>query len=186
MLLLYRSLLNLYPAAYRHEYGEEMLTVLDEVCSDAQQRGLWASAVSCARESVGLLRGALLEHARKILFPQGLPMFLPGRFAMRSEFRFPKTTVTLMTIILIAVVMTIEKAKAISASLPHTGQTVGPIQPETFSTVTTLLTVLAGACVAGFIVWAVLFALQRSGVQRLSALKPPASTAPRSSSGIFS
>ena len=93
---------------------------------------------------------------------------------MRSEFKFPKATVTLMIVILIAVVMAIEKAKAISESLPPTSQTVGPIQPEHFTTVSTLLVVLAGMAVAGALLWAVQFALHRSGIQRLSELNTTA------------
>ena len=91
---------------------------------------------------------------------------------MRSEFRFPKSTVTLMTLILAAVVMTIEKAKAISASVPHGNPPVGPIQPEHFATVSTLLVLLGGMAVAGALVSVVQFALHRSGIQRLSALDP--------------
>lgn len=89
---------------------------------------------------------------------------------MRSEFRFPKATVALMTIILAAVVWTIEKAKAISASVPHTSQQVGPISVQ-FTIVPTLVLVLIIAGTAGAIGWAVLFALRRSGVQRFIGFK---------------
>ncbi len=91
---------------------------------------------------------------------------------MRSEFRFPKATVVLMTIILAAVIMAIEKAKAISASVPPTSQPVGPIQPEHFTTVTTFLIVLVGAGIAAVIGWTILFALHRSGMQRLAEVNP--------------
>ncbi|HXY25769.1 MAG TPA: hypothetical protein VEI73_14030 [Candidatus Acidoferrum sp.] len=86
---------------------------------------------------------------------------------MRSEFRFPKATVALMTIILAAVVWTIEKAEAISASLPHTGQQVGPIS-EQFTIVPTLVEVLLITLAGGALAWVVLFALRRSGLQRFS------------------
>ncbi len=92
---------------------------------------------------------------------------------MRSEFRFPKATVALMTVILAAVVFTIEKAKAISASVPHANLPVGPIQVQ-FTIVPTLLVVLIGTAVAGVIGWTILFAMHRSGVQQLSAMNPPA------------
>ena len=91
---------------------------------------------------------------------------------MQKEFRFPKATVGLMTIILIAVVMVIEKAKAISMSVPPNSVQVGPIQPEQFTTVSTFLVVLVSACAVAAVSWAVLFALKRTGSQRLSSVNP--------------
>ena len=90
---------------------------------------------------------------------------------MRSEFRFPKATVALMTVILAAVVWTIEKAKAISASVPHTNPPIVPVPTVQFTIVPTLLVVTAMAVAAGALGWAALFALRRSGMQRLSGSK---------------
>jgi Ca2+/H+ antiporter len=90
---------------------------------------------------------------------------------MRSEFRFPKATVALMAVILAAVVWTIEKAKAISASVPHTDPQVGPISPEQITIVPTLLLVTVMAVAAGMLGWAVLYALRRSGMQKFSEFK---------------
>jgi hypothetical protein len=42
---------------------------------------------------------------------------------------------------------------------------------------------MAAVCVAGALVWAVLFALNRSGIQRLSELNPSADQ--RAKSGLF-
>ena len=177
MLALYRSLLHLYPGAYRSEYGDEMVQVLSEVQAEARTRSALARVISGVREAGGLLYGALREHflsitgsheRRRFSF-----MFLSGRFAMRSEFRFPKATVALMTVILAAVIFTIEKAKAISASVPRASLPVGPIQAQ-FTIVPTLLVVLIGTAVAGVIGWAILFALHRSGVHQLSEMKPSA------------
>ena len=69
-----------------------------------------------------------------------------------------------------AVVMAIEKAKAISASLPHMGPQVGPISVQ-FTIVPTLLLALAIAGTAAALGWVVLFGLRRSGVQRFSGFK---------------
>ena len=91
---------------------------------------------------------------------------------MRSEFRFPKATPILMTIILIAVIMAIEKAKAISASLPPSSTPIPPIQPEHFSTVTTFLVILALALATAAMGWLVVFTLRRTGLQRLSDVHP--------------
>ena len=91
---------------------------------------------------------------------------------MRSEFRFPKATAPLMAIILALIVVAIEKAKAIQASLPHTNPHVGPIQPAQFTLFSTLVVVLAITCAAGLLGWAILFALRRSGLHRLSEFNP--------------
>jgi len=97
---------------------------------------------------------------------------------MRSEFRFPKITVTLMTIILAGVVLAIEKATAIQASVPDSYQHVGPIQPAHFTFLPTILVIMGGACLAGAIGWAILFALHRSGVQRLADFDPASNQSP--------
>jgi hypothetical protein len=170
MLLLFRSLLFLYPSSYRDEYGEEMMTVLAEVRADIRKKGALSRAFSYTREVAGLLGGALQEHARGFVSPQGDSLYLQRRLSMRSEFRFPKATVTLMTIILVAVIMTIVKATAIEDSVPPASTAVGPIHPAHFTIVSTLLILMAGVCVAATVVWGVLFALKRSGIQRLSEI----------------
>ena len=91
---------------------------------------------------------------------------------MGSEFRFPKITVTLMTIILAGVVLAIEKATAIQASVPYSYQHVGPIQPAHFTFLPTMLAIMGGACLAGAIGWVILFALHRSGLHRLADFDP--------------
>jgi len=79
---------------------------------------------------------------------------------MRSEFRFPKATVTLMTVILLAIFLAIDKAKAIQASIPYANPQVGPIHPtQQLMLLPTLLFVLAGACVTAALGWGILFAL---------------------------
>ena len=93
---------------------------------------------------------------------------------MRSEFRFPRATVGLMLVILAAVMFTIEKAKAISASIPHANPPVGHIHPSQITILPTLLVTMISAIGAGVIGWAILFALRRSGLQQLSEMKPPA------------
>jgi hypothetical protein len=178
MLALYRSLLCLYPAAYRREFGEEMMDVLSEVQAETRNESMVSRFVSGAHEAGGLLHGALVEHLRSITgsYDNGIfsSMFLSRRFAMRSEFRFPKATVTLMVIILAAIIFTIEKAKAISASVPHANPTVGPIHSAQFTILPSLLVAMISAIAAGVLGWAILFALRRSGVQQLSEMNPSA------------
>jgi len=177
MLSLYRFLLRLYPRAYRHEFGVEMLAVFREAQTETWKKGVLARGVFYAREVAGLLRGALGEHLHAIA---GSDLFTPTwsgsptkrRFTMRSEFRFPKATAPLMALILALIVVAIEKAKAIQASLPHTNPHVGPIQPAQFTLFSTLLVVVAITCAAGLLGWAILFALRRSGLHRLSDFNP--------------
>jgi hypothetical protein len=171
MLTLYRIMLYLYPVAYRNEFGEEMIEVFQEAKSEAWQKRLAARIAFCAREARGLVSGALQEHLRVPIGGDFLRAFLSRRFTMRSEFRFPKATVALMAVILAAVVWTIEKAKAISASVPHTDPQVGPISPEQITIVPTLLLVTVMAVAAGMLGWAVLYALRRSGMQKFSEFK---------------
>ena len=58
MLALYRLMLYLYPAAYRGEYGEEMLEVLSQVHTESCSTGALARAACAAREASGLLQSS--------------------------------------------------------------------------------------------------------------------------------
>jgi hypothetical protein len=172
MLAIYRALLYLYPSTYRDEYGEEMMAVLCEVQAEVEHEKLLVRIICCARELTGLLRGAIQEHGRGIVSLHDGSTFSSRRLPMRSEFRFPKSTVTLMAIILVGVVMAINKGKAIQASIPFANPRVGPIQQAQFTVVPSLMLTLVGACIAGAIGWLIIFALHRSGVQRFSEVDP--------------
>jgi hypothetical protein len=177
MLTVYRLLLYLYPRAHRCEFGEEMLAVFGETRTDARKKNMLMRSRFCAYEIRGLLTGAVREHIRNIGGFDRPPVFFSRKIAMRSEFRFPKVTVTLMTIILAGVVLAIEKATAIRASVPDSFQHVGPIQPAHFTFLPTMLVVLGGACLAGAIGWVILFALHRSGLHRLADFDPASNQA---------
>lgn len=172
MIRAFRILMRLYPLGFREQYGEEIKLVLSDIAAEIRNKSLLGQLERALREFAGLLSGALEEHMRSITGSNGVEFVGARRFKMQREFRFPKATVGLMTIILIAVVMVIEKAKAISISVPPNSVQVGRIQPEQFGTVTTFLGVLVGACAVAAIGWAVLFALKRTGSQRMSAVNP--------------
>src|SRR6266576_6508332 len=172
MFSLYRSLLYLYPPAHRHEYGEEMLTVFREVQGEIAKKDMPARALFWIREVQGLLVGAVREHLSSIGGPNYAPPIFSRRYSMHTEFRFPKATVTLMTIILAGVVLAIEKATAIQNSVPPSSPHVGPIQLAHFTFLPTLQLILCFGCLSGLLGWAVLFALHRSGAQRLAAFDP--------------
>ena len=173
MLALYRALLRLYPAAYRCEFGDEMLDVLSEVQGKVRKKNVMTRIFFAMREAGGLLSGALQEHVRSITGSYNNGNFSVRRFAMKSEFRFPKATVGLMMVILAAVTMAIEKARAISMSVPHTNLAVGPVQSAQTTIVQSFLGVLIWAITAGAIGWGILYALRRSGLQQLSEMDPP-------------
>jgi len=163
MLKLYRCLLRFYPTAHRDNFGEEMAAVFSEVQAETAKRG-WAARIRfCVRETTGLLLGAVQEHLRE---------FPVRRFAMRAEFRFPKSTAVLMTIILAGVVLAIERGKAIQASLPDVNPHLGPIQPTQHTFLPIVGITLLFFYTAGLVGWAILFALRRSGVHRLAEMAP--------------
>ena len=178
MLALYRALLRLYPPAYRCEFGNEMMDVLLEAQDEIRRKNAMTRIFFAMREAGGLLSGALQEHLRGITGSYNNGIFSVRRLAMKSEFRFPKATVGLMIVILAAVMLTIEKAKAISASFPHTNPPVGQIHTVQATIVQTLLATLIWAITAGAIGWGILYALRRTGVQQLSEMNPAASQRP--------
>ncbi len=168
MLSVYRKLLDLYPAEHREQFGEEMIAVLLQERDENADRKLAARAWLALREIAGLMSGALRERIRVLFqFQYGLSL-CDGRFSMRNGFRFPKTTIVFMALILACVVSAIQKGEDIAASLPHVNPQIGPIQPvhsTLFAPFVVLSIIFYGLGLAG---WAVLFALRRSGVHRLA------------------
>ena len=169
MLLLYEFLLRLYPAAYRAEYAEEMVDVLSEVLTEHQKKGALSLFLSAGYEITGLLKGAVREHISLVTGSSRGGKSLSRRLTMHSDFRFPKVTVTLMGLILLAVFLAIQKAKDIQASIAYANPQAGPIHAtQQLALFPTFLFVLASACIIGLLGWVILFALRRSGSHRLS------------------
>ncbi len=168
----YRHLLRLYPTNYREEFGEEMMAVFRDLQVDTAAKGRLARSLFYTRETAGATTGALREHFRVpvrdeawLLFPP--KFFRTRRFTMRTEFRFPKTTAVLMTIILAGVMAAIKMGEAIVASVPHVSEPVGTIHPVHSVLLGGVVVMLAMFYTAGLIGWAILFAMRRSGVHRL-------------------
>jgi hypothetical protein len=170
MLVVYQSLLRLYPSTYRHQYAEEMIAVFREVDADAHHRGTGAMAKLYLREVTGLFRGALAEHARHILGTDLRFSLSSRRFTMRPGFRFPKTTAFLMTVILAGVVLAIQKADAIRASVRDVNPPIFAIQPAHQTFLRTFALMFLGVYLVGALGWVILFALRRSGMHRLSEM----------------
>src|ERR1700751_2855893 len=172
MIAWYRKLLRLYPAEYRKLFGEEMLTVLFQEREENAKRRLKNRARLVMRETAGLLRGALHEHFRILTEIHEELSFVTGRFAMRNGFRFPKSTIVFMALILEGVLTAIKQGEDIATSVPHD---VGPIAPIHIQSVHSILLggmplFFAFFYAAGLIGWAILFALRRSGVHRLDSI----------------
>jgi hypothetical protein len=169
MLFIYRCLLRFYPAAYRSEFGEEMIGVFCEAESAAEKDFL-PQALFLLREAAGLMNGALHERWRSVVGSHSsMSWWSSRRFAMRHGFRFPKSTAVLMAVILAGIVLAIEKARPIVASAGE------PDYPDLFAGMVVIFLTACGLAVVG---WAALFAMRRSGVHRLSDMRaaPPANS----------
>jgi len=166
-LTLYRRLLKLYPAPHREQFGEEMIAVFGEMQAEKASKGVFARSVFYARETAGVVTGALREHWQSLGCGPVSIWFPTRRFTMRNEFRFPKATSVLMAIILAGVMAAIKMGEAIVASVPHVSQPVGAIHPVHSVLLGGVVVMLAFFYAAGLIGWAILFAMRRSGVHRL-------------------
>jgi hypothetical protein len=165
MLRIYQGLLRLYPAAYRLEFRDEMAWVFAQAQADLHH-GLIRRVGFYSREFSGLVCGAAQSHLRYLFgFHDWLPF---RRWNMRPEFRFPRSTVILMCVILAGVVLAIDKAKDIvrmKDGLPPGTITVWDSMLG--SVVCALLLVIAMVAA----VWGILFALRRTGMQRLDNIQ---------------
>ena len=159
---LYRSLLVLYPAPYRCEFADEMTYVFLQAEADTSSHSMRRRGAFYLREIVGLMFGALHTHICSLLGVNDWNPF--RRFNMHPQFRFPRSTVFLMCVILAGVTFAIQKAQHVQATL--TGM---PVRNQT---ALPLLVTFAVVYAAAAAVWAILFALNRSGTHRLSSLMP--------------
>jgi hypothetical protein len=164
MLSFYRWLLYLYPSLYRREYGDEMISVFRDAQAEVSTGSSQERICFRARETWGLLAGALQEHIRIIGGSYRLISFT--RFDMRPEFRFPRSTVFLMAIIFAGVILAMEKANTIQVKYGAGSGSIWPSLPW-FLGLTLLFT-----CAAVMVVWGTLFALGRTGAHRLANLQP--------------
>ncbi|HXU18810.1 MAG TPA: hypothetical protein VN708_27130 [Terriglobales bacterium] len=161
MLRIYQSLLHLYPPAHRLEFGDEMAGVFAQANADLD-RSLPRRICFYSHEFSGLVYGAAQSHVRHFFgFHDWLPF---RRWNMHPGFRFPRSTVVLMCVILAGVVLAIDKAKTVvqmKSGLPHATLAVWDAM---FSSI--LLALLLVLAAVGT-VWGILFALHRTGMQRL-------------------
>lgn len=160
MTTIYGRLLRLYPKAYRDEFSGEMIAIFAELESEAAAQGLAARFRFVIREGAGLFIGVAQEHWRQ---------FVTRRFTMRGEFRFPKATWILMTIILAGVLMAINKGEAISVSVPNVSSPMAPIHPASQVVVSWTLSFLL-MYVIGVLVGGALFLVRRTAADRAAEI----------------
>jgi len=162
-LTVYGWLLCLYPVSYRREFGEEMTSIFREARSDLPPT-LTPKISFYRREFCGLLSGALYAHFDR-LFGPAIPF---RRIDMQPQFRFPRSTVFLMCVILAGVVVAINKAVDVvqlKQGLPRvSNQSWEPM-------VGALLLTLAIIVAAVAAVWGALFATRRTGMHRLEGVQ---------------
>lgn len=158
MLMLYRALLLLYPLNYRREFGEEMAAVFDQVKKNTEGKfsERWGLL---AREVEGLLMSAVRE--RMTCVAQADHSNSIRRLYMR---RFPISAIVLMILILAGVVLAIQGAHAIQMKYEPSPMSVWGTMPGFFTVGFGITFALAAA------VWAILFALHRSGMHRLDKM----------------
>jgi len=167
----YQRLLRLYPAEHRRKFGNEMWAVFAEARGDLEDRSVATRTLFLMREFSGIVSGAIREHLRGFAGFDFGDLLSTRRFNMRNGFRFPKATAVLMTIILLGVIVAIRKGEAIANSLPNVNPRIGPIV-EGHSTLLPPIALYFGLFYAlGLIGWLVLYALRRTGVQRLDDVK---------------
>lgn len=164
MISFYRCLFYLYPPFFRREWREEMTTVFRNAQADIRSRSLRDRLLFGARETLGLVAGAFQEHLRIVSGHSPLMSFT--RFNMRPEFRFPRSTVVLMSVIFGGVMFAMREASSIQAKYGSASESMWRTFPG-FAGLT-----FAFALVMVAIAWAILFAMGRSGVHRLENLRP--------------
>jgi len=164
MTCFYRCLLYLYPPLYRREYAAEMISVFRDAQADVWFGSFRERLSFRTRETLGLLAGAAQEHLR--ILCGNSPIISFTRLDMRPEFRFPRSTVVLMSVVFAGVVFAMKEASAIQAKYGSASDSMW----HTFPGFAGLTFGFTFATVA--IVWAILFALGRTGVHRLANIDP--------------
>jgi hypothetical protein len=163
MFTVYRWLLYLYPQLYRHEYADEMVSVFRDVQADVRAGSFKERISFRLREILSLLVGAVREHIR---ITTGSDQSISLReFDVRSEFRFPRSTVFLMSTIFGGVILAMEKANTIQVKYAAGAGSIWPSLPWFLGFI------LLFTCAAAMVGWGILFALGRTGSHRLANIQ---------------
>ena len=88
---------------------------------------------------------------------------------MRNGFRFPKSTVVFMILILGGVLMAIKRGGDIERSLSQVTPQIVPLQ-HSRNLVPPVVLLWAFFCALGLVGWGIVFALKRSGMHRMAEI----------------
>src|SRR5262245_14970890 len=102
MVAFYRRLLRLYPIEYFREYADEMTFVFRQAHEAMRRKSPRMRAAFFWREVYGVITGAL----RARICRQDWNCL--WRFEMRAEYRFPRTTILMMLLVLFGIGLAIE------------------------------------------------------------------------------
>jgi hypothetical protein len=122
------------------------------------------------REVLGLVTGALTEHLRIADWRDFKFPFPKEEFIMRNGFRFPKSTVVFMMLILGGVLVAIKKGGDIARSLSQVNPQIAPIQHSHSALVPPVVLLWMFFCAWGLLGWVVMFGLRKSGMHRLEQM----------------
>lgn len=180
MVALYRSLLKLYPEEHRLAFAEEMLGVFRDAQAEAGERTLAERLAFYLREMTGLMLGAARERMRELYC---CDWKIGGIMDRRSECRFPRFAIVMMTIVFLIVVELIAKGEGLShylfrmytvsgqhvAGTPEhwdLGNSLGQ-WPSHYGLLSGIAVVFLLAWAAGVAAWTIAYLLRRTGAQRL-------------------
>ena len=167
MVRIYRGLLYLYPPGYRRDFADEMEYVFLQAEAEESNHSFVRRVAFCTREISGLVSGAL----RQRLFPSS-DWNVIRRFNMRPGFRFPRSTVVMMCVILAGVLMAIQHAKIIVNKFGYRLADTPRHVISVWDGLPWFLFLTVGfSCVVVAVIWGVLFALRRDGMHRLNDLQ---------------
>ncbi len=173
MISVYRLLLKLYPRLDREKFGDEMLDVFSLAETEAGCRSALERAAFYVRETVGLVAGGLRERVRSVGSCAGpsQEINMGGTMILETRCRFPRSSIAIMTFVLVITVGMIAKiqgvshfyGKVITGELPRQ-----PLHwPSYYGLISGIVVCFLAAWVVGAAVWAVAYAMRRTAAQQL-------------------
>lgn len=159
---IYCGLLFLYPADYRARFGKEMAEVFRQAYAEACTQGYFSRFRFCLRELTGVVRAASCEQANTY----GRSWWAAHMRRMVMSRRLHSITVILaMSLVLLAVVVTIETLKTFALQMSVSRPMLSPRFPLA------VWEMLAVAYGGGAVGWAIAFAIRRTGMHRLADME---------------
>ena len=173
MISIYRSLLRLYPSVHRREFAQEMLGVFVAAEREVKDKGMCERAIFYAREMLGLAGGALREQSHEIAVCRRQRLDSRGNMLLPLKYRFPRSAILMMTVVLVIVLGMIVKIQGVS----HLRGTIhGQLPPQLwlwpshYGLISGIVVVFLLAWMGGAAAWAIAYAMHRTAAQQLANL----------------